>query len=498
MEKPHGLPVSDADWQATPPAVQAQVVWLLQAVQQSTGQVQELTAQVLQLQQQVAQLQPPRGGGGGGGSRGTAGPEGDTGRSRPRKRSRRRSSGKKPGAQPGHEGHGRSLLPVEQVDALEPIRPSSCGHCGHALAGDDPHPQRHQVVDIPPVRAHVTEYQLHTLRCPHCQLLTEAAWPEAVPRSAFGPRVQAWVSLLSGAYRLSKRNIVRLLADAFNVNMAVGSVSQLEQHVSAAVAAPVQEACAYVQQQAAVNIDETSWREARDKAWLWTVVSDQVTVFAIRLDHDREVARALLGADTSAVVGSDRHSIYGYLPVLQRQACWAHLERAFETFVDRGGEAAKVGETLLECTHQMFSWWHRVRDGTLQRSSFQVYISDLRLRVRFQLWYGQEFADDQTAATCTNLLAIEPALWTFVRKEGVEPTNNTAERALRHGVLWRHTSFGTHSPAGSRFVERMLTVRDTLRQQQRNVLNYLANACHAALRRQTPPSLLPTAAAANA
>jgi transposase len=493
MEKPHGLPVSDTDWRATPPAVQAQVVWQLQAVQQLTGQV-------LQLQQQVAQLQQSGGGsGGGGGSPGAAKPEGDTGRSRSRKRSRRRrSSGKKPGAQPGHEGHGRPLLPVEQVDEVVPVQPSSCHHCGHGLAGEDPHPQRHQVVDIPPVRAHVTEYQLHTLRCPHCRLLTEASWPEAVPRSAFGPRVQAWVSLLSGAYRLSKRNIVRLLADAFNLNLSVGSVSRLEQQVSAALAAPVEEACAYVQQQPVVNIDETGWREARDKAWLWTVVSDQVTIFAIRSCHDREVARELLGADTCAVVGSDRHSIYGYLPASQRQACWAHLERAFETFVERGAEAAQVGETLLECSHQMFSWWHRVRDGTLQRSSFQVYLSDLRLRVRFYLWYGQEFADEQTAATCANLLEIEPALWTFARKEGVEPTNNTAERALRHGVLWRHTSFGTHSPAGSRFVERMLTVRDTLRHQQRQVLDYLTRACQAALRRRPAPSLLPAAVAPSA
>ena len=108
-----------------------------------------------------------------------------------------------------------------------------------------------------------------------------------------------------------------------------------------------------------------------------------------------------------------------------------------------------------------------------------------------QLLYGTLLADDQTAATCANLLKVETALWTFVRKEGVEPTNNTAERALRHGVIWRHTSFGTHSPDGSRFVERMLTVRATLHQQQRNVLHFLTQTCQAALHNQPPPSLLP-------
>ena len=305
------------------------------------------------------------------------------------------------------------------------------------------------MVDIPPVRAQFIEYQLHTLRCPQCQLLTEAAWPEKVPRSAFGPSVQAWVGLLSGAYRLSKRNIVTLLSDAFGVDLALGSVSQLEQHVSEAVAAPVAEACDYIQKQPTLHIDETGWREARAKAWLWTVASGPVTAFAIRSGRDREVARELLGEDPTAIVGSDRFTVYDYLPVRQRQACWAHLERTFELFVERGGQAATVGKTLLRCSHQMFTWWHRVRDGTLQRSSFQVYLSDLRSEVRFQLGYGRQFADEKTAATCANLLAMEPALWTFARKEGVEPTNNAAERALRHGVLWRHTSFGTHSESGS-------------------------------------------------
>ena len=254
---------------------------------------------------------------------------------------------------------------------------------------------------------------------------------------------------------------------------------------------PVEEAGDYVRRQPAVHIDETSWREARQKVWLWTVTTDQVTVFAIRSGRNSEVARELLGDDTTAIVGSDRLKAYDYLAVLRRQACWAHLERTFEQFVDRGGEAAWVGQQLLEFTHQMFSWWHRVRDGTLQRSSFQTYVSDLRLRLGFKLWYGQEFADEKTARTCANLRAIEPALWTFVRKEGVEPTNNAAERALRHAVLWRKGSFGTHSPEGSRFVERMLTVRDTLRQQKRNVLDYLTAACQATLHRRTPPSLLP-------
>ncbi len=217
-----------------------------------------------------------------------------------------------------------------------------------------------------------------------------------------------------------------------------------------------------------------------------------VTVFAIRPSRGRDGVDEVLGADNRAVVGSDRYSAYAHLPLRRRHVCWAHLRRAFEEFVARGGEAGRVGHHLLDRSEQLFTWWHQVRDGTLSRARFQDYIDDLCLRFRFHLCYGQQFADAKTAATCANLLDLGPALWTCARRPGVEPTNNEAERALRHGVLWRHTSFGTHSAEGSRFVERLLTVRDTLRQQQRNVLDYLRMACDAAVSQQPAPSLLPS------
>ena len=406
--------------------------------------------------------------------------------------SKRRSSGRSPGGQPGHEGHGRSWVSVEQVDRLIPVKPSACHRCGHRLRGHDPHPYRHQEVVLPALRAEVIEYQLHTLRCRRCDRLTEAGWPEGVSRHTFGPSVQAWVGLLAGAYRMSKRNIRALLSDAFGLEVSLGTVSRLEQEVAAALAGPVEEARAFVRRQGIVNLDETGWRQRRAKAWLWTAVTEGVSVFAIRKSRGRDGVDEMLGADTRAVVGSDRYSAYGHLPRRRRQVCWAHLRRTFEEFGDRGGEAACIGQQLLDASEQLFTWWHRVRDGTLQRSSFQVYVSDLRWRFHNYLSYGRQFADAKTAATCANLLDLGPALWTFVRTEGIEPTNNEAERALRHGVLWRHTSFGTHSAQGSRFVERLLTVRDTLRQQQRNVLDYLRMAGDAAVSQQPAPSLLPS------
>ena len=356
--------------------------------------------------------------------------------------SRRRSSGRSPGGQPGHEGHGRSWVSVEQVDELIPVKPSHCHRCGHPLTGDDPHPQRHQEVVLPPLRAEVIEYQLHTLRCAHCDRLTEAGWPEGVSRHTFGPSVQAWVGLLAGAYRLSKRNIRALLSDAFGLEVSLGTVSRLEREVAAALAGAVEEARAFVRRQGIVNVDETGWRQGRAKAWLWTAVTAGVTVFAIRPSRGRDGVEEVLGADNRAVVGCDRYSAYAHLPLRRRHVCWAHLRRAFEEFVARGGEAERVGHHLLDRSEQLFTWWHQVRDGTLSRARFQDYIDDLCLRFRFHLCYGQRFADAKTAATCGNLLDLGPALWTFARRPGVEPTNNDAERALRHGCCGVTPAFG--------------------------------------------------------
>ncbi len=471
MEKPATLPLTDADWQQTPIAAQALMVALW-------DEVQQLRADVASLREQVQQT-----------SHNSSRPPSSDPPSTPARK--RGGSGRSPGGQPGHKGRGRTLLPIEQVDDVVALKPSTCASCGETLWGDDAHPQRHQVTEVPPVRAQVTEYQVHTLRCPHCQEWTQADAPEGVLDSAFGPRVHALVSLLSGAYRLSKRQIQTLLSDGFGVEMGVGTVSQLEQTISQALAHPVDAAVAYVRRQQAKNIDETGWRQQRRRAWLWTAVTTWVSVFVIRFSRGSKVVGDLLGDDIEGVIGSDRYSAYSFLPLQQRQICWAHLRRDFQKMIDRGGASKDLGAILSALTDQMFAWWHRVRDGTLQRSSFQTYMVDHKARMYLYLWLGSECSHAKTARTCQEILSVEKALWTFVRQAGVEPTNNAAERALRHGVLWRKSSFGTHSEAGSRFVERVMTVVTTLRQQNRNVLTYLTLSCQAARRGQRAPSLLP-------
>lgn len=465
------LLISPEDWACTPVAVQELVLSLWNQTQQLQGKVLELEERLGQHSQNSSR--PP-----------------STDPVKPPQR-KGKSSGRKAGGQPGHPGAGRCLKPVEEVDRVIPVKPEHCSCCGAELSGSDTNPARHQVTELPPVHATVTEYQLHTLQCAACGASTPAKLPDGVPTGAFGPRVQATVGLLSGAYRISQRKIRELLSDCFGVEVALGSVPPLEQATSEAVAGPVEEAKAYVKEQQAANLDETGWRQRNRKAWLWTATTAWVSVFAIRFSRGSRVVRELLGDAFSGTVGSDRWSAYSFLPVHSRQICWAHLKRDFQAFVDRGGESAQLGADLLTHLAQMFTWWYRVRDGTLKRSSFQTYMRTVKHRIGTLLRQGQECAHPKTAATCRELLKLEPALWTFVRREGVAPTNNAAERALRHGVIWRKTSFGTQSNAGSLFVERMMTVVTTLRQQHRNVLEYLTTACEATLREKTPPSLLP-------
>jgi transposase len=386
------------------------------------------------------------------------------------------------------------LVSVEDVHVVIPVKPERCRRCQQPLRGEDPQPQRHQVTEIPPSKPVITEYQLHRLVCPACGAATRAEVPAGVPRGAFGPRVQAITALCTGAYHLSKRTTQELLEDLFGVSMGLGTVANLEHATVQAVAEPVAEARAYVQTQPAAHLDETGWREGRQRAWLWTMVTTWVTVFVVRRSRGAQVAQELLGERFWGWLVTDRWSAYTWYPSWRRQLCWAHLLRDIEAMSARGGRSQDIGEALRAQARQMFHWWHRVCDGTLAQPTFARYMWPVRRQVEQLLEAGQTCGVPKTEGTCRAILKLRQALWTFVRHDGVDPTNNAAERAIRPGVLWRKGSFGTQSPEGSRFVEAMMTVVATLKQQHRNVLDYLTAACEAARCGKPAPSLLPTPA----
>jgi len=395
---------------------------------------------------------------------------------------------RKPGGQPGHRGHHRELLPVEQVDQITGLKPHACEHCGGKLDGEDPQPERHQVWEIPPIEPYVEEFRLHGLWCPDCGAFTRASLPEGVPAGAFGPRLQATIALLSGVYRLSKRSVESVLADFFNIPVSLGSISACEAAVSAALAQPVQEAWEAAQSADVLHADETGWREANSKAWLWVAVTSVATVFMIHAKRGQVAARELLGVFGGVLV-SDRWGGYSFYEG-PRQWCWAHLRRDFTAFSEYPGRAGEIGAALLEHCNQMFHWWHRVRDGTLKRNTFRQYMWRLRAEVEGLLREGTQCGHKKMERSCKRILKGAKHLWTFVGMAGVEPTNNTAERAVRPAVQWRKGSFGTHSIEGSRFVERIMTAAATCKQHDRNVTEYITQACVARLHGRRAPSLL--------
>jgi transposase len=409
-------------------------------------------------------------------------------------KTRKPPSGRKPGGQPGHEGHQRALVPLDRVDRLTKVKPERCERCDGALEGEDPDPIRHQVFHLPKIEPIVEEHQLHALTCerPGCGHVTRAKLPDGVPTRSFGPSVDATVGVLMGKYRLSKRDVPEVMHDLCSLEMSVGAVIGCQEAVSEALEPPVVEARAYVAEQPVKNADETSWREGagRARVWLWAAITPLVAVFMVHARRNSDAARTLLGKVRGVLI-TDRHGAYNWWPDVLRQFCWAHLKRDLVKISERGGDSARIGKALLEEEAQMFAWWYRIRDGTLKRSTFKVYMRPVQNRFHALLVEGAALDHPKTSKACKLLLKHFDALWTFVYHEGVEPTNNDAEQTVRHGVILRKISYGTHSEAGSRFIERILTVHATLLRQDRNVLEFVQAACEARLHGRKPPSLLP-------
>jgi transposase len=413
----------------------------------------------------------------------------------------KKPTGRRAGGQPGHKKHERVLLPPEAVQHVVELVPKECGGCGRRLAGRDREPRRHQVVEVPPLSAIVTEYRSHALECGACGTVTREQVP-AYASSAFGDRLGALASLMVGKYRLSKRLVKDALSDMLGVQLSVGSVVNLEGEMAEALAPAVLEAGEYVRAADRAHADETGWVEGRhegrgQRAWLWMVATALVVVFHIARSRGGQVARTLLGEDFAGILVSDRWSGYEWYDAGLRQVCWAHLTRDFQGFIDRGGEGGHLGEELMRQRNRFFTWYHQVREGSLPREDFEKRMPEVERAVGRLLRRAVECAEKKTAGMAREILRWEKCLWTFVDVPDLEPTNNFGERCLRHAVMYRKTSFGTQGPEGSRFVERILTAVTTLKLQRRGVLDFLTATLQAHRRGLSTPSLLPTPASSQ-
>jgi len=296
---------------------------------------------------------------------------------------------------------------------------------------------------------------------------------------------------LSGSQHISKRGVAEVVQTVFDVPIALGTICRLEQQMRAALAPAHQEIAQEVREAPVKNADETSWQEKGKRCWLWVAVAATAVYFLLHGRRNTVALQELLGERPQGVVVSDRLATYGLVPLDQRQACWAHLKRDFQAMVDRGGKGKKIGVELLDLCKLLFDMWYKVRDGTRTRRWLHKQVEGwLHNDVRVALERGAVCGCAKTAGVCAEILKIEAALWTFARVDGVEPTNNAAERALRPAVLWRKGSFGCQSEAGCRFVERLLSVTATLRLRGESVLDYLTEALQAHRHGLPAPKLL--------
>jgi len=404
-------------------------------------------------------------------------------------------SKRKPGGQPGHEPHLRLRLPPERVHQTIHYRPRHCSGCQQPLPVEasvgDPEPTWHQIAELPPLASQVIEHRGHTRICPGCGTSNQAAIPADVRAHSVGPRLAAFMAYLRGCHHVSLRGVEEIVETVFETPVSLGQVSNLEAQMSEALAPAHAEALEAVRQAPVKNADETSWKQAGKLCWLWLAATQSIAAFVVHARRGWQGLHALLGDAVQGIVCSDRWSAYGRLAVGQRQICWAHLRRDFQRLSERGRAAGKwLGEVGGATTHLLFHWWQAYRGGTISRAELVRELEPVRAEFRGQLEDGLARRDAKVVTFCANLLAVEAALWTFLDAEGVEPTNNHAERMVRRGVLWRKCAYGSWSETGCRFVERMLTVVQTLRLQKRPVLHYLVAAVQAHRASLPTPSLL--------
>jgi transposase len=326
---------------------------------------------------------------------------------------------------------------------------------------------------LPKVKPIVTEHRQHTVECPQCHTLVKAA-AATVPQEVFGPRATALAGALHGRWRLSVRETSTVLGVVCGLPVSAGGVAGLCHDTSQALAKPQAEIAEQVRAASVVNVDETSWRQAGSRPWLWVMRAARATLFRVLGRRNAEALRELVGTAYRGTVISDRHRAYNCLAVERRQVCWSHLKRDFQSFADWGGATGAWGKRLLVVEAAVFREWHRFRAGQLDRVGLLLALAPLQAQLHSWLEAGRQLA--VAAGFCEDLLKVWSALWTFAERGGVEPTNNEAERALRPAVLWRKGCFGAFSDWGNQFVERILSVSATCRQQGLDLLDTLTAA----------------------
>jgi transposase len=404
-------------------------------------------------------------------------------------------SGKKQGAQPGHKGVKRELLPAEEMDKIHDIYPDSCSHCQHPFSPEEKIPSssplRHQTFDLPVIVPIKEEYRCHTIRC-QCGHQTSADLPPEVAQSNFGPRAHAAIGYLGTVHNASIRATTEIMETLFGLDISTGAVCRAAERVSEACVPVVNVIKRYTAQALYLNIDETGWKNKKERHYLWALVSPITVLFVIAASRGAKVLKEVLGEAFLGIIISDDHSAYrSYHKKGIRQLCWAHIIRKLKALKEGRGspDAYLFAKNMLAEVGRIFSIRHAFPDSGCSRQQLWLATALIRGRMKnlCRRYINSEDKDVRTRAK--RLLDNWEHLFTFLKVEGVEPTNNIAERALRPLVQKRKLCFGSQSEWGERFVERLFTVTRTCQLQGVNSFQFLADLMTATFKGQTLPSL---------
>ena len=409
-----------------------------------------------------------------------------------KRRRKGKRSPRKPGGQPGHPGSGRQLLPIEQVDEVIEQLPQSCARCGRSLAdrpGRGP-VRRHQVTELPEIAVRVTEHRLARRSCPGCGALTQAELPREVPRERFGPRLQGAIATLAAGFRLSRRQVADLCRELFGAKIAVGSVDAIRGRQGIALREPQERLCDAVRGSPVLCVDETGWKQAGERRFLWGAFTDRAAALRVAPSRHREEAEELLGG-SEAIVTSDRWWAYDHLDPARRQVCWSHLLRDFRFHAESPlAHQSEFGEACLRIAEGVFEVWRGFQaDGDRQRLRKGIAPLERELRELCEQAKRKSVKTRYHRGLARNLVKAWPALWTFIETDGVEPTNNRAERGLRHAVIYRKLSQGSRCEDGALATERLLSAAISCRLQNRSLFAYLVEVAQTSIRGQPTPAL---------
>lgn len=450
---------------------------LLKIIQLQQSKILELTETIQELRQEIATLKEKLNTNS---SNSSTPPSQDPNRYK----KTRKGTGRKPGGQRGHPGYSRKLFPPTEVQNHVEIYPEQCPHCKtDEFLSDAIKTSIHQQIDLPEIKPEVTQYNLHACQCEKCGKVVSAQVPFEA-KKGFGPRLMGFIEMLVGEARATKRVIVKLLG-YMGIPISSGSISNIHKLAGEILKGPYDIIKAEVLNQN-MNADETTWYTNGQRKWLWIGTSYSATFFQIDPSRSMEACERVFG-NFKKIITTDRYAAYNAIECI-KQSCWSHLKRDFEKIEGRGGLDEVIGKALKAITDKVFDFWREFSTGILTRQEFQnkfeieiIPIMESSLKVGA----SAVGVSAKTQATCANILLKFETLFTFIYHEGIEPTNNFAERNLRPAVIWRKLTAGSRSEWGEKYIERLLTVTMTLKQRAKNVFEYFVS-CFFAWQRAGP------------